>query len=452
MTFRIDLETHLFKPIVKIVTPIVLTGALILTGCPAPTQPPSQEQTIVVNPVEQYAESAGLSGEYVAILKPLGYDNKLDDSDKAAVDDAKNITSMGLSDNAQKVTIRYLASGKVKEYESACNLLESTSNLSFKRMHELGIDDNVVNYIYFVSSLPDKTFAKYALENALCIQDRQLTELEKSFLKSPDANSQELFDYYLTEINRTDPELAKEIDKIPDFKTMDVKKVEAIEDILGLAVNPEYKATLDSMMNIGIKEKRKYCSPLQGLGWLAEDMDFDSIYNNPMENYSLVKFMGAAWGRPAHSINSWNFDEATDRVNSPELCAIFSRMEISYASYGGEQYSPRETFERKKGNCADQARLNAYFLLKNGYEKYTSGSKRNNSVCVFEAVFDKPVVDTSGNMYDSHDVCLYTNNEGKIYFISVQGGTEGPFETEKDAAIRIAKENNRNMKSYTLKN
>ena len=427
----------MFKPIVKIVTPFVVAGTFALTSCKAqpvqtPTTPPIQPpgQTSTVNPVEEYAKSIGLSDEYVAILKPLGDDKKLDDSDKAAVNDAKKILSMGLSDNAQKVTISYLASGKVREYDNAYNLLESTSNQSFKRMHELGIDDNIVNYISLVSSFSDKKFAKYVLESALCIEDRQLTELDKNFLKSPDAYSHQLFDYYLTEINKINAELAKEIPKVPDFKTVDVKRVEAIEDTYSLAANPEYKAAFDDMLNTGIKEKRKYCSPLQGLEWLAEDMDFDKEYNNPMKNYDLTTFIGMAWVRPSHNLNSWSFEEATDRVNSPELCALFAKSRIGYTSHPGITYPPREVFENGTGNCMDHARLNAYFLLQNGYGKYTSGSNKNNSCCVFTVKFDK-VLPSGAN---AHDVCLYTDKNEKLKIINIQGKISGPFKTEEDAA------------------
>jgi hypothetical protein len=374
------------------------------------------EPTIAVNPVEEYAKGIGLSTDYIAILKPLGYDKRLDDSDKTAVDAANSILSI----------------------------------LAVKRIHELGLNENVANYVSSVASLPDKAFAKYALENALCIQDRQLTELESNFLKSPDTYSQQLSDYYLNEIDKINPELGKEIRKVPDFKTANVKSVEALEDVLGLAGNPKYKTAFDKMLNVGIKEKRKYCSPLEGLEWLAEDMDFDNKYNNPMENYMLELFMGRAWKRPVHDIDSWSFEEATDRVNSPELCAIFDKTVMNFVSYGGEKYSPREAFESegKEVNCADHARLNEYFLVKNGYEKYTSNSKKSNSCCVLEVVFDK----FSPEGTNAHDVCLYTTNEGKIYYIDVRGAIRGSFETAKDAAMNIAKENNENMTMYILKN
>jgi hypothetical protein len=410
----------------------------------SPIQPPAQ--TITINPVEEYAKSIGLSDEYVAILKPLGEDNKLDDSDKAAVDDAKKISNMTLSDSAKKVTISYLASGKVNEYDNAYSLLKSTSRQSGMRMHELGIDENVVNYISLVNSLPDKAFAKYAMENALCIQDRQLTELEKNFLQSPDEYSKQLYDYYLAGIDKINPELGKEMRKVPHYVTVDAKRVEAMEDVLGLASNVEYKSAFDDMLNIGIKDKRKYCSPLQGLEWLADDMDFDSEYSNPMKNFDLRIFMGQAWVRPSHHIDSWSFEEATDRVNAPELCALFDKSMIGYELYFDEKYSPREVFLWKKANCVDQARLNVYFLLENGDEKYTSDSKKANSCCVLTVMFDKVLPDGS----KGHAVCLYTDKDGILHYISRTGEIQGPFNTEKDAATRVARDVGRNLRSYSL--
>jgi hypothetical protein len=186
---------------------------------------------------------------------------------------------------------------------------------------------------------------------------------------------------------------------------------------------------------------------LEGLEWIAEDMDFDSEYNNPMKNYSLEKFMGMTWIRPAHDINSWSFEEATDRVNSPELCSIFSSMRMSYASFTNAEAPIETIFEGKKGNCVAQARLNAYFLLKNGYEKYTSNSKKSNSCCVFEVMFDKALPDG----VIGHDVCLFTNKEGIIYFLNVRGGIDGPFKTEEAAAEKVAKNYGVNVTSCYCK-
>jgi hypothetical protein len=122
-------------------------------------------------------------------------------------------------------------------------------------------------------------------------------------------------------------------------------------------------------------------------------------------------------------------------------------MTMSYILYVGEQYSPRNVFERKKANCADWARLHQYFLLENGYKKYASGNTGNNSCCVLSVKSDKLLPDGG----DGHAVCLYTGENGYIKYIDTRGGIKGPFEVVKDAAMNVAREKNFNMSYYIIK-
>jgi hypothetical protein len=404
-----------------------------------PQQPPGQ--TITINPVEEYAKEIGLSDEYVAILKPLGDDKKLDDSDKAAVNDAKNILSMSSSENAKRITIGYLASGRDREYESAYSLLESTSNLSVKRMHELGIDENVVNYISFVSSLPDKAFAKYALENALCIEDRQLTELEKSFLQSPDANSQQLFDQYFSDIDRINPELVTELKKIPDLENLQIdsiRKLEGLEDILVLASDSDYKATFYSMLNEGIKGNRSVCTPLEAAFIIACKKEFSigtldaqatlkiiaeggniNDYYNPLKGYSIKVLMNEVWtkGLDTYRSDIWeDYNKATERLNSPELLAEYLKGH-SKIFFTNSLRKPYQTF-KEGGSCKDYTYLGGYCLDKAGYKVYliTALSKANEIHCILA--------------YEDHGLFYITANTSSPGYIG------GPYKTIDEAALK----------------
>lgn len=72
----------------------------IVQPTPTPTENqsiPIPTPTIVLNPVEQYAKSLGLSDDFVSILKKLGADNEMSETDRAAVDTANEIFPMNVT-------------------------------------------------------------------------------------------------------------------------------------------------------------------------------------------------------------------------------------------------------------------------------------------------------------------------------------------------------------------
>ena len=143
------------------------------------------------------------------------------------------------------------------------------------------IDENVADYILFTQSLP-KDFQLYVLRDRLCIQDRKLTDLEKQFLKEPDAYLQQMFDSYISEIGKIDPELATQVKKLPYFKTLELEDVEAIEDFLWLAGISKYKSTLEKLYGKGI-ERKMHSVALEALLWRAYTLHYDGT-SNPLEN------------------------------------------------------------------------------------------------------------------------------------------------------------------------
>ena len=84
----------------------------------------------------------------------------------------------------------------------------------------------------------------------------------------------ELFDAYLTEIGKLYPELCEELKKLPDFKGIDAKNVEVLDDVKYLA-NLNYNKIFRPMLEEGIPDKRKYCTPLEALIWILYDKEPD---------------------------------------------------------------------------------------------------------------------------------------------------------------------------------
>ena len=120
--------------------------------------------------------------------------------------------------------------------KQALDYLSTFPEKNLKEMIELGLDNVVVDYLLLLSYLNDQDFAQYALENKLGFQDRNLTELEIKFLNQPDNYSKDLFDYYMSEVNNINPELADELLKLPDFQEIDIKNIETLEAIQRKAV------------------------------------------------------------------------------------------------------------------------------------------------------------------------------------------------------------------------
>ncbi len=168
---------------------------------------------------------------------------------------------------------------------AATDYLKSLSDDLYQTYSKFRIDDNVADYILFTQSLP-KDFQLHVLRERLCIQDRKLTELERQFLKEPDKYLQQMFDSYLSEIGRIDQELATQLKKLPYFKTLEVKDVEAIEDFLWLASIPKYKPTLEKIYGKGIQRKM-HSVTLEALLWRAYTRDYDDY--NPLEHPDYSK-------------------------------------------------------------------------------------------------------------------------------------------------------------------
>jgi hypothetical protein len=244
----------------------------------------------------------------------------------------------------------------------------------------------------------------------------------------------------LTELSSAYPDLYQELLKLPDLKEMDDKNVKAINSIACLALSPEYKPAFEAMLNEGIKDKRKYCTPLEALLWIAYDGEFND--DNPLEDYSLTALINEAWKNTSTSDNykseRWqNFDDVVDRLNSPTIVAQFVVYNVAYDTEEAKRMnetnvarwaSPKETFKSKKGVCNEQARFSLYCLLQNGYY-YDS----------FELHKDRSAscLGTSTLREWGHVTCLYTDN-GLFYVIDTTLAMgkliSGPFSSIEQAA------------------
>lgn len=319
------------------------------------------------------------------------------------------------------------------EVKYALDFLKSISNETLREYLKFGIDSDVVEYIVLLESLP-KDFAKYALESKLCIEDRQLTQLERNFLREPDSYSQELFSNYLCEIREISPELEEELKILPDFKLVETKDVEGLEDIVILAGNPKYGKVFDWIFNEGIRDKRKYCSPLEALLWIAYDEEFYGDNPTPYFGYNMVKF---AWRRSSTSryykSQKWqDYGEVIYRLNSPSLVSIYMEDNIAYDSdeliriqqgHGARVANPTETFKRRKGVCNEQARFALRCLLANGYKYNDFEHHKDRAACVISAQSrDDPI---------GHDTCLYVEN-GAFYIID-NGLIRGSYDSVEEA-------------------
>lgn len=230
------------------------------------------------------------------------------------------------------------------------------------------------------------------------------------------------------------PELYNEMVKLPELEEIDDKDNEAIYNITLLALNPDYRTIFNQLLNEGIKDKRKYCTPLQALLWIAYDKKFSE--DNPLDDYSLRDLITTAWQTTdtAQRYNSdeWtDFETVVDRLNSPPLISIYMRdnfnydmeeMEEIYLSRTGPAVPAEKTFEIKIGNCGDMARFALHCLINNGYE-YASFSTEDNAAVMVG------IIPSSGTV--GHAICL-VKDKGTFYTLD-NSIYLGPFPNEQTA-------------------
>ena len=245
----------------------------------------------------------------------------------------------------------------------------------------------------------------------------------------------------LAELKAVYPELYQELLRLPDLAEIDAEDNEAIEDIAYLALNPEYGEAFESMLDEGIRDKRKYCAPLEALLWIAYDREFDRPYY-PLKSNSVGSLINEAW-KVATSSNNYrshrwqNFDEVVDRLSSPTLAAEYLVDNVAYdfaesvrmtETNVARWASPRETFQSKKGVCNEQARFALHCLLENGYYYDSFELHQDKAACC---------LGTSTLREWGHVTCLYID-DGLFYIIDTTlymgKAITGPFSSIEEAA------------------
>lgn len=189
--------------------------------------------------------------------------------------------------------------------------------------------------------------------------------------------------YYLSllQAKGNDPyvRLANELTKLPELSNLNAASnesgsaiVKATRRIVEMVLGADQSglAALESMLDEGIPNKRKFCTPLQAWLWI----EIDGKHFNPLDNYSLWNLLAAAWlnTSTSNSFNSnrWSYAEAKDRVNSPELVNWFINHYLTFDWPRDQVHpqGPRTTYEVRRGVCRHAAYLGWEFLTHNGYE------------------------------------------------------------------------------------
>lgn len=220
----------------------------------------------------------------------------------------------------------------------------------------------------------------------------------------------------LEQLNTLYPELYQELLRLPELNQMGDKENKAIEKIGRLALDSKYKAAFESILNEGIKEKRKYCTPLQALLWIAYDRKIDA--DNLLQSYSLSRLMNDAWRNTTTSKNytsvRWaDFSEVVDRLNSPSLVNlwVFDNLKFDMGRLKNVG-DPTTTFRLKVGVCRHYAMFATECLLRGGYQvkdlTVTWGGNEGHTVSVMDKdnklwiVMDSTMTTIQGP-YDTYD-------------------------------------------------
>jgi hypothetical protein len=247
------------------------------------------------------------------------------------------------------------------------------------------------------------------------------------------------------------PELYEELLKLPALKENKDRNISAAEQIAGFGMSDENKPAFELILNEGLKEKRKYCTPLEALLWIAYDRNFSEC--NPLisDTFTVSSLIKDAWTNTSESGNfsskRWkHFDEVTDRLNSPQLIAIYTKFNLSYSYTLYEKEgvkSAKKIFKDKGGACYDYALFAGYLLKKGGYDK-----ARGMSVG-FNRFVDGFYGGYVGNIYidpkDDHYYSLDFNPDDVGYAVW------GPFTSLEEAAehvCHIGSQGQAKLKSY----
>jgi hypothetical protein len=192
------------------------------------------------------------------------------------------------------------------------------------------------------------------------------------------------------------PSLPVEIGRLPDYQgNIEGNRLVALNRLYSIIENttPEQVKNLEIYLNIGVPEKRSYCTPLQALLWVLEKEDDVNVLN-----HTLTQLLDKAW--VFSEANRWqDYEVVSDRLNAPELVNYYQRVRFVYISKKGKAMGghgePKKIFVNNSGNCDDTAAFAAYCLKKAGYENSVKNVHPTSwhTVCVFKYKDTKYIID-----------------------------------------------------------
>lgn len=125
-------------------------------------------------------------------------------------------------------------------------------------------------------------------------------------------------------------------------------------------------------------------------------------------------------------LNGKGFEETVAALDTPEKIASYLDQFFQYYSEGKIiPQTPRETFDKKRGDCDDQARFAAWVLTQHGYEAYVL------------TYYSRKV---------AHGICVYKNHDGK--WNAIEYGNI--FYAQADNPEELMTKVDPNMLKYTL--
>jgi len=327
----------------------------------------------------------------------------------------------------------------------------------------------------FESLLPamDKTFADWVTTNKFTQEDAKISDDELQVLKEP-KNGQyllQLFEYYIAEVNGINPDLAFELKRLSEIKekieakTLDVKDLEPLEDIVVAAQNPKYKKGFEGMLNEGIRDKIKLNTSIEVLyeGLSSEEIgaDFAPLLNYSVYSLRTVWFTNrfsktASAERQDYYKKMTDFGLFTERMISPNWVAWAYLFAFGYGGglnmFMQANQTPQEYFKSKVGNCVDYTAFAIYCLKPKGYDDVRAlvvglarpFTKYFNATAHIAPIFLNPkdnqlyVIDTPNSdiMYKYGDNWYSGPNFWPCLddYYQSKTGVYGPYSSEEEAA------------------
>ncbi len=207
---------------------------------------------------------------------------------------------------------------------------------------------------------------------ATMISKTQVTTVEAKpanyYLSLLESNSSEAYVQLARELR-----ILPELSNATELSMADSRISRAVENLVTVVLKASRSELndLSKILNEGIPNKRKYCTPLQAWLWVA----YDREDYNPLRNYSLDSLLGNAWLLSSVSKNftsdKWSiYEDARDRVNSPALVNWFINNYVAYDSSKSNVHpqDARLTYKIGRGVCRHGAYIATDFLAYNGYD------------------------------------------------------------------------------------